>query len=171
MDDRKGVHVAIEALAQLPPEATLVLQGSGDERYVERLRALTRELGAQERVRFERRPRAELPELFGESDAVVFPVQWEEPWGLVPLEAMASGRPVVATGTGGSGEYLRHGENCLLYSPRDSADELAAAVKRLGADEQLRARLVAGGSGTAPRYTERAYNEEIAAALLEAAGP
>jgi hypothetical protein len=47
----------------------------------------------------------------------------------VPLEAMAVGRPVVASGTGGSAEYLRHGENCLVYSPAESPEALAAALR------------------------------------------
>ena len=58
------------------------------------------------------KPRAELRDVYAAADVVVFPVQWNEPWGLVPLEAMSVGRPVVASGTGGSAEYLRDGENC-----------------------------------------------------------
>jgi glycosyltransferase involved in cell wall biosynthesis len=109
--------------------------------------------------------RERLRDLYAGADALLFPVQWEEPWGLVPLEAMAVGRPVVATGTGGSAEYLRHEENCLLYEPRDSPEALAAAVRRLAGDEPLRGRLTAAGHRTAERFTQEAYNEAIAAAL------
>jgi glycosyltransferase involved in cell wall biosynthesis len=101
---------------------------------------------------------------------VLFPVQWEEPWGLVPLEAMAVGRPVVASGTGGSAEYLRHEENALIYAPRDSAEALATAVRRLADDASLRSRLRDGGFPTAARFTERRYNEAIENALAEATG-
>ena len=66
---------------------------------------------------------------------VVFPVRWEEPWGLVPIEAMARGRPVVATGRGGSGEYLRDGENCVLFE----------------ADDAERARRCSGAARVGPR--------------------
>ena len=104
--------------------------------------------------------RAELLAAYAEADAVVFPVLWDEPWGLVPLEAMARGRPVAATGRGGSGEYLRDGENCLLFEAGDAA-ELAAAVRRLAGDAQLRERLVAGGLATAPRYSATAFNEAV----------
>src|SRR3712207_7411597 len=55
---------------------------------------------------------------------------WLEPWGLVPLEAMAVGTPVVASGRGGSGEYLRHGENCLIADVEGGSSEVAAAVDR-----------------------------------------
>ena len=162
MDPRKGVDIAVEALDHLPPEATLTLQGSGDPAYVDSLR--------REPVRFTHEPRERLPEVYAAADVVLFPVQWEEPWGLVPLEAMAVGRPVVASGTGGSREYLRHEENCLLYEPRDSAEGLAQAIARLAGDAELRARLRSGGLATAPRYTERLYNEAIEAALVEVVG-
>jgi glycogen synthase len=163
MDERKGVHVAVEALRHLPEEATLTLQGRGDPTYVERLRG-------SPRVVFSSEPRERLRDVYANADVVLFPVQWDEPWGLVPLEAMAVGRSVVASGTGGSAEYLRHEENALVYSPRNAAEALAAAVTRLAEDEALRARLREGGFPTAARFTERRYNEAIERALLEATG-
>jgi glycosyltransferase involved in cell wall biosynthesis len=119
-------------------------------------------------VSFSRAPRSEIPAVYTEADAVLFPVQWEEPWGLVPLEAMAIGRPVVATGTGGSAEYLEDEANCLLFRPRDSPRALAAAVTRLSADPALRSKLREQGLRTAARFTETAYNEAIRLALEEA---
>jgi glycosyltransferase involved in cell wall biosynthesis len=170
LDERKGVHVAVDALALLPEHATLTLLGSGDPGYVADLRRRAEAAGTAARIRFATAPRDELSGAYAAADAVLFPVQWDEPWGLVPLEAMAVGRPVVATGTGGSGEYLRDGENCLLYSPRDCARALAAAVERLAGDAALRERLRLAGAETAARFTERGYNEAIAAALERAAG-
>ena len=161
LDERKGVHVAAEALARLPAEAVLTVQGAGDPDYARSLRG--------DRVAFSAEPRDRLPALYAAADAVVFPVQWAEPWGLVPLEAMAVGRPVVASGTGGSAEYLRHEENCLIYEPAESAEALAAALRRLADDAALRSRLRDGGLETAARFTERSYNQAIAAALDEVA--
>ena len=169
LDSRKGVHLAVEALRHLPAEARLVLQGKGDEDYLRELRGLVERLDLTERVTFSMAPRSAIPAVYAAADAVLFPVQWEEPWGLVPLEAMAMGRPVVATGTGGSAEYLAGGVNCLLFEPRDSPEALAAAVSRLGATPSLRARLREQGLETASRFTETAYNEAIRAALGEAA--
>jgi glycosyltransferase involved in cell wall biosynthesis len=170
LDPRKGVHVAVDALAKLPAEATLVIQGSGGaDDYGRDLRARVAALGLSDRVSFSTASRERLPDVYAEADVLVFPVQWDEPWGLVPLEAMAVGRPVVASGTGGSKEYLEHERNCLVYTPPASAEALAAAVERLSADAGLRARLCESGSETAARYTERAYNETIAEALETAA--
>ena len=82
---------------------------------------------------------------------------------------MAVGRPVVATGTGGSAEYLRHEQNCLIYEPAESGEALARAVERLAGDAALRDRLRSNGLRTAAPFTEQAYNQAIAAALDEVA--
>jgi glycosyltransferase involved in cell wall biosynthesis len=167
LDERKGVHVALDALESLPPTITLRVVGSGDPSYARLLAGR----GAALEGRLELTPQApqrELAEIYAGSDALVFPVLWPEPWGLVPLEAMACGTPVVATGTGGSAEYLRDGENCLLFEPGD-AEGLAEAVRRLAGDAALRSRLRRAGLETAARYGERDYNEAIERALVEVA--
>jgi glycosyltransferase involved in cell wall biosynthesis len=168
IDERKGVDAAIETMARLPADASLTVLGSGDERYIAQLRQLCERLGVEGRVEFSRRARGELPAAYGEADAVLFPVRWEEPWGIVPLEAMATGTPVVATGTGGSREYLRHQENALLVGSDASPEDLARAVRALAGDASLRARLREGGLVAASGYTERGYNEAIEGALRRA---
>jgi glycosyltransferase involved in cell wall biosynthesis len=82
---------------------------------------------------------------------------------------MARGRPVVATGRGGSGEYLRDGENALLFEAGDPA-ALAAAVRRLAGDPALRRRLREAGLETAPLHTEAVFNDAVLHELTEAAG-
>ena len=168
IDPRKGIAAAVEALAALPAEARLEIVGDGEPRELDRLRELAARRGIERRVLF-REPVApeDMPRAYAGADVVVFPVEWDEPWGLVPLEAMAVGRPVVATGAGGSGEYLRDGENCLLFG-RGDAHALAACVARLAPDPDLRRRLRDGGLATAARYPAVAYDEAIASALAEA---
>jgi glycogen(starch) synthase len=167
IDPRKGIATAIEALAELP-EATLTVAGTGPATLLAELAALAERLGVAARVTFAGAvARADLPALYERHDAVVFPVVWEEPWGLVPLEAMALGRPLTASGRGGSSEYLRDGENCLLHVPGDAAS-LAATVRRLAADAGLRERLLAGGLRAASHYTESRFSA-AATELVEAA--
>jgi glycosyltransferase involved in cell wall biosynthesis len=166
IEPRKGVAVAVEALAALP-EATLTVDGP-DEGHRDALEALAGRLGVAARLRFTRTPADRVADAYAAADAVLFPVTWPEPWGLVPLEAMSVGRPVVATGTGGSGEYLRDGENALLAAPGDAA-ALAAAVSRLASDEALRARLVTGGRATAGRLTQEAFQRRVIGALEDEA--
>jgi glycosyltransferase involved in cell wall biosynthesis len=82
----------------------------------------------------------------------VFASTGHEAFGLVPLEAMACATPVVATGAGGSSEYLAHRENCLLFRP-ENAEALAVALRRLAADQGLRRHIVTRGLETAARLT------------------
>jgi glycogen synthase len=168
IDPRKGIEVAIRALAQLP-ECTLRVVGDGDRRHLTALRELAADLGVGARVAFERVTGDAVPAVLADADALLFPVLWEEPWGLVPLEAMAAGTPVVASGTGGSGEYLEDGANALLYAPREDPAKLAGAIGRLAADPSLRRRLREGGSETLGRFSERSFNEGVQATLEEAA--
>jgi glycosyltransferase involved in cell wall biosynthesis len=167
IDPRKGIATLLEALAGLPSEATLSVVGGGEEAHLDELRGRAGELGLGDRVDFAgRRAREELPSIYAAADAVVFPVLWDEPWGLVPLEAMACGRPVVATGTGGSSEYLRDGRNCLLFAAGD-AGQLAERVTRLASDPTLRERLRAGGLETAAANTDAAFNARVEAVIAE----
>jgi glycogen synthase len=164
IDERKGIATVVDALAQLP-QATLTIVGEGDPAAEEKLRQQADRLGVADRIQLDGfRTRAELPEAYEAADVVVFPVIWEEPWGLVPLEAMALGRPVIATGRGGSGEYLRDSDNALLFEAGD-ADALAGAVRRLADDPALRARLRDGGLRTAPLHTEDVFNAAVASEL------
>ena len=167
LDPRKGIATAVEALTQLPA-ATLRVVGGDDAGAEQELRLLAARLGVSGRVEFAG-PSApdKLPDVYAAADAVLFPVTWDEPWGLVPLEAMGIGRPVVATGRGGSGEYLRDGENALLHPAGDAA-ALAAAVVRLASDPGLRERLRAGGLATARRHTADEFNAAVAAELSRA---
>ena len=163
------MDTAIEAMATLPVQARLELIGGWDPREEDRLRKLARQVGIEGRVDFAGQlDRSEIAAAYARADATVFPVRWEEPWGLVPLESMAKGRPVVATGRGGSAEYLRDGENCLLFEAGD-AQALAAAVRRLAEDPALRMRLRDGGLATAPTHTEGVLNEAVEQALVGAA--
>jgi len=152
LDPRKGIDTAVEALANLPAETTLEVVGKGDDAYRLRLEGIAADAGAAGRVRFSSARRSELGARYRAANVLVFPVRWDEPFGLAPLEAMASGTPVIATGTGGSGEFLADGVNSLLFAP-GRADELATAVRRLADDAELRAALVRGGYDTAAHLT------------------
>jgi glycogen(starch) synthase len=165
LDARKGVATAIDALVHLR-NATLTIAGSGPE--AEALRARSAERGVGDRVRWLGQVgHADVPALYAAADVCVFPVEWREPWGLVPLEAMGRGRPVVATGRGGSGEYLEDGANALLFDAGDAA-ALAERVTQLAADPALRARLREAGIATARANTAAASNARIEATLAKA---
>jgi glycosyltransferase involved in cell wall biosynthesis len=152
VDERKGIATVIEALALCPPEATLEVLGRGDAAHLAALRTLASDLGVTDRVKFGECDRDELALRYGNADAAVFAPLWDEPFGLVPIEAMACGTPVVGSPTGGAAEFMADGTNCLAFAPGDSRG-LAAALVRLSQDPALRARVVRGGLETASRYT------------------
>lgn len=171
VDPQKGVGTLIEALAQLPADASADIAGPVDDDELARLRDLAARNGVGGQVRFSGAlPAAEIAGAYAAADAVVFPVTWPEPFGLVPLEAMSVGRPVVATGTGGSAEYLRDGVNSLLFAPGDPT-ALADALRRLADDAELRERLRAEGRQTASRFTEEAFNVRLGEVLRGIAKP
>lgn len=158
LDERKGLATLVEAVVGLP-EVSLRIVGDGDDRTREHLR--DRAAAANGRIVLAPAvERSALARVYAEADAVVFPVEWLEPWGLVPLEAMAVGRPVVATGRGGSGEYLEHERNALLFAAGDVA-ALRASLCRLATEPDLRERLRDGGLETAGRLTEAAWTAEV----------
>jgi glycosyltransferase involved in cell wall biosynthesis len=79
------------------------------------------------------------------------------------------GPAVVASGTGGSAEHLRDGENALLAPPGPTA--WAAAITRLAEDPALRARLAAAGVATAREHTEDRFHDAVERVLLDLAPP
>jgi glycosyltransferase involved in cell wall biosynthesis len=167
IDPRKGIATAVRALASLPA-MRLTIWGGGDDAHASELRALAAGLGVSNRVVFTGGPRARLADAYRQADAVLYPVEWNEPWGLVPLEAMASGTPVVVTGRGGSGEYTRDGVNALVVAEK-SPELLAGAVRRLAGDAALRAGLQEGGLRTAGRYPADALGAAVLTALHDVA--
>jgi glycosyltransferase involved in cell wall biosynthesis len=165
IDPRKGIDAAIETLTHLP-EARLRIDGGGDETVGAELRDLAERLEVADRVVFSHSDRAALPNLYVEADVVLFPVRWEEPFGLVPLEAMAIGTPVIASGRGGPGEYLKDNRNAIVTEPEP--EPLAAAIQRLANEDLLRARLRSGGLETAGQFSAQRYFEAIEEAHEEA---
>jgi D-inositol-3-phosphate glycosyltransferase len=172
--ERKGVGNAIAALARMlrsgGPDAELVIAGGpdvdalDDDPDVGRLRAVAQAEGVAERVVFRGRvSRTELPALLRSADVAVC-VPWYEPFGIVPLEAMACGTPVVASAVGGLIDSVVHGQTGLHVQPR-SVEQLAAALAELLPDADRRRALGAAG---ARRARSRYSWDRVAAHTLQA---
>jgi glycosyltransferase involved in cell wall biosynthesis len=115
---------------------------------------------------------AELAGWYHAADALSFP-SVKEGWGLVVLEALAAGLPVVASDLPVFREYLVDGRSALLPAVADHV-ALADAMRRMITDGPLRARLVAGGREILPRYTweaSAARHQEVYAGVQRSAAP
>ena len=140
----KGARTVFEAVLGLRrkyPDIHLRLFGKPDEELVRHLQARAAAAGAQANVEFGGfAGRAELPALYRQSHVFCSPAQHEGGVANVYLEAMASGRPVVASTSGGAAEAVLPGETGLLVPPGDAA-ATAAALDRILGDAALRARM------------------------------
>lgn len=155
---RKGNDTVIAAIAGVP-DAELTVAGGpdpdqlDDDPEVARLRRVAGECGVANRVRFTGRvPHDDVPAMLRSADIVVS-VPWYEPFGIVPVEAMACGRAVVVSAVGGHLDTVEDGVTGLLVPPRDRA-ALTAALSQLLADPGLRRKLAtAGAARAAARYS------------------
>ena len=170
--ERKGIGNAISALAGLVnnggPDTELVVAGGpaaadvDTDPEIRRLRALARKAHVADRVHFRGRVgRAELPALLRSADAVVC-LPWYEPFGIVPLEAMACGVPVVASAVGGIVDSVVDGVTGLHVPPR-RPDSVAEALRVLLPDEPRRHAL--GAAGVARARARYSWGRVAAATL------
>jgi glycosyltransferase involved in cell wall biosynthesis len=152
---RKGVETVIEALAGLPDTELVIAggppaEGLADDEEARRLRAAAERCGVADRVRFAGAvPPAEVPGLISTADLVVT-AAWYEPFGIVPVEAMACGVPVVATEVGGHLDTVQPGRTGELVPPHDP-EALAACLRALLADPARRRRYGEAGRARAVR--------------------
>jgi D-inositol-3-phosphate glycosyltransferase len=167
--ERKGVDTVIEALVALPDCRLVVVGGPAIEDLATdteaaRLQARAVELGVADRVQLIGRvEQAQLPALLRWSDIVVA-VPWYEPFGIVPLEAMSCGRPLVGSAVGGLLDTVLPGVSGLLVPPRDPA-ALAGALSALIAVPSAREAMGRAARQIAlARYGWDAVAEEVEAA-------
>lgn len=163
----KGIMTALKAmaLAQGKYEGELRVYGKGDEEYVATLRNFVKENGLP--VTFHSAAMNEMPEVYRGHDGLLFTSEWAEPFALTPLEAMASGLPVIGTTTGGSRELFRHGYNALTYTA-GNAEELAERIVTLSKDASLRTRIASvGQQEVRANYAEPLIVDQIEAYLRE----
>jgi len=176
LEERKGPHVLVAAMRAVwrdHPEATLALVGREQplrkRPMSDHLRALAgRDAGKL--VFLGDQPPERLFPLIAAADVVAVPSFWEA-FGIVALEAMALGRPVVASAGSGFSEFIRDGRDGLLVAPGD-VDALAQGLLGLLGDSSLAVRLGESAAERADTFrVERAAErfEQLCGELLRAA--
>jgi glycosyltransferase involved in cell wall biosynthesis len=154
--ERKGIGNVIEALPSLP-EVDLVIAGGppagmvDEDHEAQRFASLADRLGVGHQVELLGAvPRHAVPALLRSADIVAC-CPWYEPFGLVAIEAMACGVPVVASGVGGLAESVLDGVTGIHVPPRSPSD-IAAAIRSLVDDDQRRRAMGAAGARRALRF-------------------
>jgi len=137
---QKGVFETVKASDSLPKEVKLVLvTGKADEKGLEK--ELAKEVGRRGNILWVNKmlTEEETVALYSDAEVFVSPSVYE-PFGIMNLEAMACGLPVVSTKVGGIKDVVLDGETGILISP-ESAVEVAEAVNKLLGDPQLAKRM------------------------------
>jgi glycogen(starch) synthase len=168
----KGFDIALEAvgiLRQRMPNVSLTVAGDGPSRSDLEQKASS--LGIADIVQFTGWiDSQEIPALINTASLVVVPSRWQEPFGLVALQAALMERPAVVTKVGGLPEVVTHGETGLLVMPEDSS-ALADAITSLLQEPKLAVQMGRAGKRRAleffgwERYVD-AY-EELYLRLVE----
>jgi alpha-1,3-rhamnosyl/mannosyltransferase len=168
---RKNLDVVLRALASAPRTsalgmASLEITGATAGAFPEQATRINA-LGLTERVRWMGQvPRDRLPSVFASAGAVVYPSLYEG-FGFPPLEAMATGTPVVASNAPCLPEVL--GDAALMFEPEDDV-ALGALLEDVLTRSDVRDRLVAAGRQRASMYTWEACAEKTAAAYRSVLG-
>ncbi|NEQ67319.1 MAG: glycosyltransferase family 4 protein [Symploca sp. SIO2D2] len=152
----KGVDTLINAWRWAP--APLKIAGSGPD-----AEALKKTATPNERIQFLGHiDRKEIKHQLEKSAFLVFPSKWSEPFGLGIIEAMAAGRPVIASNIGAPSQIITHGVNGLLVPPGD-VDALQHAIKTMLYDPERLSRMAQAARDT----YEQCYGPKAHAQALE----
>lgn len=162
---RKGLHTAIEAIRG-PGEANLRLIVVGDGRAAPFIEALPADVVG--RIIFAGMRTADVERFYAAADVFMLPTHYE-PFGLVILEALASGLPTIASACAGASEWLEDGkELILLQDPADGA-EARAALRSITEDPVFAANLAANGQRAAARLEWSGVAERLVSAVTQRA--
>jgi glycosyltransferase involved in cell wall biosynthesis len=159
-----GIRAFVEMKSRMPagaPDAAhrLVIAGMVDQKSVPYLRDLQHLAAGRDDIEFVISPTDEvLFDLYDRCTGVLF-TPLNEDWGIVPLEAMAYGKPVIAVGRGGPSESIVHKETGLLCAPEPSS--FAAAMNTLLSDAALREEMSRGARARAERYHWRSFVSDL----------
>lgn len=169
----KGIHKLVEAFLGLDdPHCKLMIVGSpffgakASDPFMEDLQQKAAALG--DRITFTGFIHNELlPQYYAAADLACFPALWQEPAGLVAIEAMACGLPILATRSGGMPEYLEGSDAVLLPQDEALAQNLKENILLLKNAPERRAEMCRKGRLTAQRYSRQVYYNNFVSALTQ----
>jgi len=122
---QSGVMTALQGLREAIKngvQATLSVYGRGESEQIAQLRSYAIQHSLPVEFLTVSNQQKDLAQVYRQHDTYIYCAEWDEPFAITPLEAMASGLPVIAARSGGVRELLRSGENGLVYSPGDAVE-------------------------------------------------
>lgn len=172
---RKGFRYLVRAMPSIRgvfPEARLVVVGEGDP---SRFQRFLEQHGVEDTIFAGYVDAQTLPRYYASCDVFCAPSTGRESFGLILLEALATGKPVVAGANAGYSAVIRNGIDGLLVEPKDSQG-LALAIVRVLADTNLREQLRVNGLERVKQFSWEVVAEQVLrvyerAMAINAAGP
>ena len=176
LEPDKGIHNLLEAMENIhDPRIKLLIVGSPffgrtqQSPFLRKLEQQAETLG--DRVRFTGYvPNDSMPEYYRLADLVCVPTLVEEAAGLVAVEAMGCGRPVLATRSGGMPEYLDGSQAVLVDRDGNVAGQLSFAIRMLYEHPDLRAQMSTAGAKTAQRYSSARFYDDFVRIVYDFGG-
>ena len=130
LEKMKGIHHVLQAYAMLKEQkqdVRFIIAGSGSYApFVSALAERHRDIVFKGAI-----PHDDVGKIYAETDVVVIPSLWPEPFSRVLLEAYNYGKPVIATAVGGNKDYVKHGETGYLIDPTNAVQDMVAAIIEL----------------------------------------
>jgi len=156
----KGVDLMLKALSSLTGNWHATVVGEGN--YLDSCKQLAKQLGISDRVSFPGWvPHEQLDEYYRSARMLVVPSRWPEPFGMVGIEAMARGRPVVAFANGGIPDWLDDGKTGFLV-PATDITRMTSSIQALLDDVSLAARMgLACATHVLNSFSHQAFLDQI----------
>lgn len=164
LNPQSGALTAVRAflsLAENQVRMSLSIYGRGETDYMAELRSFIVAHKLPVEFLTVSNINRELAAIYRQHDVFLYTAEWEEPFSTIPLEAMASGLPVIAANVGWTREILRHRENALTYTAGDVL-ELATRLQELQNDPPLRVAMAETAQATVVgRFNQTAVTDQI----------
>jgi len=168
LEPEKGIFELVDAFTEVladMPEAALFIAGDGSIRRDIQNMIRERRLGESVKL-LGSLDQSAMAAWYSKSQIVAVPSLWPEPFGRVGPEAMSHGVPVIASGRGGTTDWLQHEQNGLVADPSDRHG-LAAAILRILGDRDLYLTLSANARESVKRFETGTYMDRLEKVYLE----
>jgi len=170
LNEESGVMTALEAVGEVRTggaQVTLSIYGRGESEYVAQVRSFTIQHQLPVEFLTVSNQNRDLAAIYRQHDALLYTVEWDEPFAMRVVEAMACGLPVIAARAASIHELMQHGQTGLTYTPGNSTN-LAARIVELIREPAIRYQLASRAqSDVLQKFNESAIMDQIENFLID----